>query len=151
MQATLERLRKRREEEGREGGFTLIELLIVIVILAILAAIVVFAVQNLTGQSAKAACNADYKTTETALEAYKAQIGSYPSSLAVLAATATDPAGNTVGPWLKDVPPTSSGVGHYWFDYVSPSANTYTIYVQQGTAAAAQTGTAGQAGCSAIS
>ena len=52
MQASLERLRKRREEEGDEG-FTLIELLIVIVILGILAAIVVFAVQNLTSSSSQ--------------------------------------------------------------------------------------------------
>jgi len=78
MQATLERLRERREERGDEGGFTLIELLIVIVILGILAAIVVFAVQNLTSQSAKASCGSDFKTVETALETYKAQVGHYP-------------------------------------------------------------------------
>lgn len=78
MQASLERLRRRREELGDEGGFTLIELLIVIVILGILAAIVVFAVQNLTSQSAKASCGSDYKTVETSLETYKAQVGHYP-------------------------------------------------------------------------
>ena len=78
MQASLERLRRRREEEGDEGGFTLIELLIVIVILGILAAIVVFAVQNLTSSSSQASCGSDYKTVETAVEAYKAQIGDYP-------------------------------------------------------------------------
>ncbi len=77
MQASLERLRKRREE-GDEEGFTLIELLIVIVILGILAAIVVFAVQNLTGSSTTASCGSDYKTVEIALEAYKAEMGSYP-------------------------------------------------------------------------
>ena len=77
MQASLERLRDRREKGG-EGGFTLIELLIVIVILGILAAIVVFAVQNLTSQSAKASCGSDFKTVETALETYKAQVGHYP-------------------------------------------------------------------------
>lgn len=112
MQATLERLRQRREERGDEGGFTLIELLIVIVILGILAAIVVFAVQNLTGQSATAACQAEYKTLETAAEAYKAQIGNYPSDLPTLTGTATSSLQTgTLGPWIKDVPPTASGAG----------------------------------------
>ncbi len=78
MQASLERLRRRREDPESEGGFTLIELLIVIVILGILAAIVVFAVQNLSGQSSQAACGSDYKTVETAAEGYKAQIGVLP-------------------------------------------------------------------------
>ncbi len=80
MQATLERLRQRRDEMGDEGGFTLIELLIVIVILGILAAIVVFAVQNLTGSSAQASCGSDFKTVETAAEAYKAQVTTYPDA-----------------------------------------------------------------------
>lgn len=79
MQSTLERLKERRER-GDEGGFTLIELLIVIVILGILAAIVVFAVQNLTSQSSKASCGSDYKTVETAMETYKAQVGHYPAN-----------------------------------------------------------------------
>ena len=86
MQATLERLRERRDR-GDEGGFTLIELLIVIVILGILAAIVVFAVQNLTSQSAKASCGSDFKTVETAMETYKAQVGHYPTKGNVAAAT----------------------------------------------------------------
>jgi general secretion pathway protein G len=81
MQATLERLRMRREEMGDEGGFTLIELLIVIVILGILAAIVVFAVQNLTGSSAQSACKSDFKTVETGIEAFNAQNGHYPTNV----------------------------------------------------------------------
>ena len=93
MQATLERLRARREERGDEGGFTLIELLIVIVILGILAAIVVFAVQNLTSSSAQSACKSDLKNVETAAEAYKAQMGNYPLG-GMTAATVTG-AGNT--------------------------------------------------------
>jgi type II secretion system protein G len=114
MQASLERLRARREHlEGAEGGFTLIELLIVIVILGILAAIVVFAVQNLTQQSSNASCQSDFKTVEVAAEAYKAQINTYPGSgtqngISDLLTTANAPTSNqTVGPWLKDTPGSS--------------------------------------------
>ena len=78
MQASLERLRRRREDPESEGGFTLIELLIVIVILGILAAIVVFAVQNLSGQSSQPPCGSDYKTVETAVEGFNARSGCIP-------------------------------------------------------------------------
>jgi general secretion pathway protein G len=90
----------------RRPGFTLVELLVVIVILGILAAIVVFAVQNLTQQSSNAACQSDFKTTEVAAEAYKAQINTYPlTGVTALLATAQSPSsGQTVGPWLKDTP-----------------------------------------------
>jgi type II secretion system protein G len=122
MEASLKRLRQRREELGDEGGFTLIELLIVIVILGILAAIVVFAVQNLTGQSASAACQSEFKTVETALESYKAQMGAYPANFDALLTTQNNAVGGgTAGPWLKDaVPTTNAGNGtgvnpNYWF------------------------------------
>ena len=70
-------------EKRNEGGFTLIELLIVIIILAILAAIVVFAVGTTGSNAVAASCNADAKTFETALEAYKAEVGDYPGSKAL--------------------------------------------------------------------
>jgi type II secretion system protein G len=118
MQATLDRLQRRRQERGDEGGFTLIELLIVIVILAILAAIVVFAVQNLTGKSTTSACKADYKTLETALEAYKAEVGSYPTALSDLTGTS-----GTDGPWLKELPASTN----YTFSYAYTSGPTYAL------------------------
>jgi general secretion pathway protein G len=61
----------RRSEEGFDG-FTLIELLIVIVVLGILAAVVIFALGGVTGQSKESSCNADAKSVEVAVEAYKA-------------------------------------------------------------------------------
>jgi type II secretion system protein G len=131
MQKTIDRLRQRREELGDEGGFTLIELLIVIVILGILAAIVVFAVQNLTGQSAQAGCQSQYKTVETAMEAYKAQVGQYPakdasgSYFTALTSTAKGLDGNTDGPWLKDLPPTGVVAG----GVVTPANTTSQYYL----------------------
>jgi prepilin-type N-terminal cleavage/methylation domain-containing protein len=115
-------------EKRNEGGFTLIELLIVIIILAILAAIVVFAVGT-TGQNAKnAACGADAKTFESALEAYKAEVGVYPGQTATnppagspnlgaaLTSTTTGSGGGTVGPFMRALPSTA----HYtiWTDGV---------------------------------
>jgi len=97
-----------------EGGFTLIELLIVIIILAILAAIVVFAVGSTNKNAVASSCNADAKSVETALEAYKAQIGTYPAAAAastvLISPTSTTVNGvsESVGPWLKEWPSTSN-------------------------------------------
>lgn len=70
-----------RDEEARqirsESGFTLVELLIVIVILGILTAVVVFSVGGLRSSGSVAACRAQEKTVQVALEAYNARMGSY--------------------------------------------------------------------------
>jgi prepilin-type N-terminal cleavage/methylation domain-containing protein len=158
MQAMLERLRRRREEMDDEGGFTLIELLIVIVILGILAAIVVFAVQNLTSSSSQASCGSDYKTVETAAEAYKAQMGNYPSGTggvgtatdtddgtvatltngasvgtAVNAAGATSGAGSELlvqsGTTPNLVAPTSASAVGPWLKDLPQNASHYVIFV----------------------
>ena len=70
----------------QDEGFTLIELLIVIVILGILAAVVVFAVGGITDQGQNSSCDAEEKTVEVALEAYRAQHGSYPATIGALTA-----------------------------------------------------------------
>ncbi len=149
MQSSLERHRQRREELGDEGGFTLIELLIVIVILGILAAIVVFAVQNLTGQSKTAACQAQYKTLETAQEAFKAQVGYYATAYdataiapatstgGLMATTASAPiTGGAAGPWIKDLPNTVQANGPYYYA-IGVGANLGAIEVGTPTVAAA--------------
>ena len=62
-------------ENKQDKGFTLVELLIVIVILGILATVTVFAVRGITDQGQTAACSADQKTIQTAVEAFYAQNG----------------------------------------------------------------------------
>jgi len=73
----LKQLRSHEDQNIIERGFTLVELLIVI--LGILAGIVVFAVGNLTSNAKTNACATEKTTVQTAVEAYKAQNGSYPS------------------------------------------------------------------------
>jgi prepilin-type N-terminal cleavage/methylation domain-containing protein len=108
---------ERMIEKRNEGGFTLIELLIVIIILAILAAIVVFAVGTTGQNAASAACSSDAKTFETALEAYKAEMGSFPAlgTGSELTTQQVVPGTTTlVGPWMRTLP----GTTHYtiWTD-----------------------------------
>ena len=152
----------------RDQGFTLIELLIVIVILGVLAGITVLAVQNFTGTSIQAACKADYKSVEVAVEAYKAQLGEYPKTGdhgIPLAATDAVPSttanglikGDTfdappVGPWLRDQP--TNGL-HYRIEASTDGSGTVQVYKWDGSATIpappgpSPTGTA--ADCSSVS
>jgi prepilin-type N-terminal cleavage/methylation domain-containing protein len=109
----LESLKRKRSEEG----FTLIELLIVIIILAILAVIVVFAVGTTTTNASIAACKSTVKSVETAVEAFKAQTGTYPKAVVTLTGKKTV-TGQTVGPWLRSAP-TANKSGHYTVSLVA--------------------------------
>ena len=71
-----------RRTEDR--GFTLVELLVVIVVLGILAGIALFGVARFRSDTAAAACKADLATVSVAADAYDAQTGSFPASVAVL-------------------------------------------------------------------
>jgi len=64
----------KRNLQGRKGqqGFTLIELLVVVTILGILAAIVTLSLVGLTTNANAQACNQEYKTVQTALDAFMA-------------------------------------------------------------------------------
>jgi prepilin-type N-terminal cleavage/methylation domain-containing protein len=142
---------RRKRGADTEQGFTLIELLIVIVILGIIAGVVVFAVQNLAGQSATAACQTDVKTVENAAEVYAGQVGHYPNA-GDQAAPAPDGAvgrltagmdgidalyaqqtsltvGGAVGPWLKDAPTN----GHYMVHLSSDGKGTVTVTSASGS------------------
>ena len=92
-----------------QNGFTLIELMVVIVILGLLAAIVAFNVIPLGDKGKVTKAKADIATIEQALELYKLQNDSYPSTTdglqALVAAPAdADPAKYQRGGYIKKLP-----------------------------------------------
>lgn len=74
-------------KKNQDEGFTLIELLIVIVILGILAAVVVFAVGGISDTGEANACKTEKRTVETAVEAFRAQKGTYPNNMSSMLST----------------------------------------------------------------
>jgi general secretion pathway protein G len=98
--------RKRRSEDG----FTLIELMVVIVILAILTTIVAINVMP-SGQKAKiTAAKADISQLEGALNLYKLNYDSYPTTAQGLQALVSPPAGVDAskyqkGGYIQKLPP----------------------------------------------
>jgi general secretion pathway protein G len=95
--------RIRRVQNERQGGFTLIELLIVIVVLGILAGIVVLGLGTFKQDATTAACNADKKQVQTAIDAYMAKPGATglpPLNMAVL----------TAAPALLKTAPATAGI-----------------------------------------
>jgi prepilin-type N-terminal cleavage/methylation domain-containing protein len=136
-----------RRSRPADRGFTLIELLIVVVILGILSGIVVFAVTSFTTSGAKAACKADYKTVQTAVDAFKAQEGAYPNSSVgwiggyssydgVQALLHQDTTVNpALGPWLHDQPTNGH---HYRIELnETTSPGTVQLYKWNDTSGAA--------------
>ena len=67
-----------------DSGFTLTELLIVIVILGVLTGIVVFAVGQFSNRGEVSACKTAMKTTEVAIETFRANTGRLPANIGEL-------------------------------------------------------------------
>ena len=132
MFETYRRIQRQRAAGEIDGGFTLIELLIVIVVLGILAAIVVFALGNVTGKSAAAACQSDAKTVGVGVAALQAENPS-------LAAPAwSDGAAASTAPaltWIHDMITTSTITGLTGNPFVQtwPSSSSYKVSVSDGT------------------
>jgi general secretion pathway protein G len=73
---------------SNRAAFTLVELLIVIIIIAVLAAIAIPKFANQSARSKESALRAELSLLRNATEVFKADCGSFPATLADLAATA---------------------------------------------------------------
>ncbi|HCW94489.1 MAG TPA: type II secretion system protein GspG [Pseudomonas sp.] len=78
----------------RQGGFTLIEIMVVVVILGILAALVVPQVMNRPDQAKVTVAKGDIKAIAAALDMYKLDNFSYPSTQQGLEALVSRPSGS---------------------------------------------------------
>jgi len=87
----------------RQAGFTLLEVLVVMVIIGLLAGFVAPRYFAQVDKSAAKVARAQIDAFEKALEAYRLDIGHYPSNEQGLAALVTQPAGEAQwqGPYLK--------------------------------------------------
>jgi general secretion pathway protein G len=91
-------------------GFTLIEILVVIVVIAILATLVAPNVFRHVGAAKSATAKSQIEMIGAALDAYRLDNGSYPSTEQGLAALQTQPTsepvpGNWRGPYLRKAVP----------------------------------------------
>jgi len=87
-----------RTSAARARGFTLIEILVVVVILGILAAIVVPKVMEYPGQARQTAARADIAALVTALNSYKLDNFTYPTTEQGLDALLHKPNGTPEAP-----------------------------------------------------
>lgn len=85
--------RRRRSKRRRQRGMTLIELLVVLTILAFISAIVVINVLPERDKAAVKKVKIDISTIESALDQYRLDMMTYPSTAEGLSALAAAPAG----------------------------------------------------------
>lgn len=109
MAAPQERARSRSQSRStsrsarKQAGFTLIEIMVVVVILGILAALVVPQVMSRPDQAKVTAAQNDIRAIGAALDMYKLDNHSYPSTQQGLEALVSKPSGNPPAKnWNRD-------------------------------------------------
>jgi general secretion pathway protein G len=105
---------------GSRAGFTLIEIIVVIVVIAVLATLVAPNIFRHVGTARTTTAKTQIETLGAALDAFRLDVGRYPTTAEGLDALMTSPAGAAGwhGPYLKKkVPPDPWG---HAYAYKSP-------------------------------
>ena len=130
----------------RRRAFTLIEVIVVIVVIAILAALVAPNLFRNVGDARVAAARTQIETFGTALDAYRLDNGSYPSTqqglLALWQRPTIDPPANWKSPYLRKAVPKDPW-GHDYV-YVAPGRVNPSSYDLVSYGAAGRAGGEGE-------
>lgn len=113
----------------REGGFTLLELLVVILIIGLLTGIVAPRFLNQIGRSEVTTAKAQIANFDKAVEAFRIDMGRYPSESEGLNALVTAPASDARwrGPYMKDDIPNDPWGTPYVYHYPSLRGKDFDI------------------------
>lgn len=117
-------------ERRHEAGYTLVELLVVLAILGLLAAIATPQVIKYLNHARISTAKTEVENISSALDLYKIDVGSYPTTQQGLQALVTAPAGveGWNGPYLKKAVNLTDPWGHA-FHYDSPGQHgDFDIY-----------------------
>lgn len=120
----------------KQKGFTLVELLVVVAIIGVLSALVMANLVGIRQRARDAQRKSDVRQIQSALELYRADLGSYPNTTGYTACSTialtnngwvSDTTNLTV--YLKSVPCDPSGSGAYnnGVYYYTSSGSTYTL------------------------
>lgn len=112
----------------RPRGFTLLELLVVVLIIGLLTGIVAPRFLSQIGRSERTAAKAQIDAFDKALEAFRIDMGRYPSEaegLRVLVQPVSDPRWR--GPYLKNDVPQDPWGSPYEYHYPSTRGKDYDV------------------------
>lgn len=110
-----------KPRRNREQGYTLVELLVVLAIMGLLATIVTTQVLRYFSSAKVSTAHAQVESLSSALDLYKLDVGTYPTTQEGLAALKVKPpsAENWNGPYVKNTITLKDPWGHPYI-YVSP-------------------------------
>ena len=126
-----DRLRGDGKRPSRSAGFTLIELMVVLVILGLLAGLVGPRLFGRVDSSKVQTAETQIKMLRGALQAYRLDVGHYPSTAEGLAALVRPPGGNAEywqGPYLEDEVPADPWNTPYRYEHPAENLQGFALY-----------------------
>jgi len=121
--------RLRRSARHAAAGFTLLELLVVVLIIGLLTGIVGPRLMSQVGRSETTAAKAQIDALDKAVQAYRLDVGQYPSNDQGLRALMTSPGADSRwrGPYLKGAVPNDPWGQPYQYRLPGSSGRDYDI------------------------